>query len=32
MENPYAELKRKFADAFGAKGKIHVVRAPGRSI
>jgi galactokinase len=30
MENALAELKRRFEEVFGAGGKIHIVRAPGR--
>jgi len=30
METSIADLKQKFASLFGAGGKIHVIRAPGR--
>jgi galactokinase len=30
MEAPYARLKEQFHELFGAGGKVHVVRAPGR--
>src|SRR5438093_5236801 len=30
MDTTIADLKHKFASVFGAGGKIHVIRAPGR--
>src|SRR5687768_11601825 len=30
MDSPYAAIKKDFAAIFGADGKLHVVRAPGR--
>jgi galactokinase len=30
MDSPYAAIKRDFEAIFGAGGKLHVVRAPGR--
>src|SRR5437899_5706321 len=30
MDSTIADLKHKFAALFGAGGKIHVIRAPGR--
>jgi galactokinase len=30
MDSPHALQKNHFADAFGAGGKLHVIRAPGR--
>src|SRR5216117_664585 len=30
MDTSLADLKHKFASLFGAGGKIHIVRAPGR--
>ncbi len=30
MDSPYAAIKKEFAAIFGADGKLHVIRAPGR--
>src|SRR6059058_1463619 len=30
MDSPHGEIKQEFAAIFGAEGKQHVVRAPGR--
>src|SRR5882672_10306934 len=30
MDSPYGAIKKDFAAIFGAEGKLHVVRAPGR--
>src|SRR4030095_16391928 len=30
MDSPTAHLKDRFAELFGAGGKLHVIRAPGR--
>src|SRR2546422_5731067 len=30
MDSPYGAIKNDFAAIFGAEGKLHVVRAPGR--
>src|SRR4030095_15164784 len=30
MDSPTAHLKDRFAELFGAGGKVHIIRAPGR--